>query len=192
MMKRRLILLFFCCLLVVGLLSGCSPEQAGKIPPVTNGATVPPQKPVVPVKPPVVETVPVKVYFGTHNARYLVAEVYQLKPGPQLMQQALETMANGPRSSDLVAVIPKATKVKSVVVRDRMAIVDFSSELVKRGFGGSATEILAVAAIVNTLTEFPEVERVQILVEGKKVDTLFGHIDVYDPLSRSPGIIKNK
>ena len=192
MMKRRLILLFFCCLFVVGLLTGCSPEQTGKIPPATNEAAVPPQKTVVPVKPPVVETVPVKVYFGTHNGRYLVAEVYPMKPGPQLMQQALETMANGPRSSDLVAVIPKATKVKSVVVRDRMAIVDFSSELVKRGFGGSATEILAVAAIVNTLTEFPEVERVQILVEGKKVDTLFGHIDVYDPLSRSPGIIKNK
>ena len=191
-MKRRLILTFFCCLLVVGLLAGCSPEQAGKVTPTTNGATVPPIKPPTPAKPAVVETVPVKVYFGTHNARYLVAEVYQLKPGPQLMQQALETMANGPRSSDLVAVIPKATRVRSLVVRDRMAIVDFSSELVKRGFGGSATEILAVAAIVNTLTEFPEVERVQILVDGKKVDTLFGHIDVYDPLSRSPGIIKNK
>ena len=192
MMKRELICTIFACLLAVGLLAGCSPEQAGKIPPTTNGVAVPPVKPVTPVKPAVVETVPVKVYFGTHNARYLVAEVYQLKPGPQLMQQALETMANGPRSSDLVAVIPKATKVKSVVVRDRMATVDVSSELVKRGFGGSATEILAVAAIVNTLTEFPEVERVQILVDGKKVDTLFGHIDVYDPLSRSPGIIKNK
>ena len=134
----------------------------------------------------------VKVYFGTHDARYLVAEVHQVKAGPQVMQKALEKLVAGPRSTDLVAVVPKATKVKSVVVRDRMAVVDFSEELVKRGFGGSATEILAVAAIVNTLTEFPDVERVQILVEGKKVSTLFGHIDVYDPLSRSPGIIKNK
>ena len=192
MMNRQLIFLFLCSLLVVGLVTGCSPEQAGKPLPVTNGAATSPQKPVVPTKPPVAETVPVKVYFGTHNGRYLVAEVSQLKPGPQLMQQALEILANGPRGNELVAVIPKATKVKSVVVRDRMAIVDFSAELVKRGFGGSATEILAVAAIVNTLTEFPDVERVQILVEGKRVDTLFGHIDVYDPLSRSPGIIKNK
>ena len=192
MRNRRLVCLSICCLLLVTLLSGCSPEQAGKTAPVTNGMAAQPPKPVAPTKPPVAETVPVKVYFGTHNGRYLVAEVYQFKPGPQLMHQALETMANGPRSSELVAVIPKATKVKSVVVRDRMAIVDFSAELVKRGFGGSATEILAVAAIVNTLTEFPDVERVQILVEGKRVDTLFGHIDVYDPLSRSPSIIKNK
>ena len=51
-------------------------------------------------------------------------------------------------------------------------------------------EILTVGAIVNTLTEFPDVEKVQILVEGKKVSTLFGHLDVSDPLSRSPGIIK--
>lgn len=191
-MKRQVIYAILGCLLMVGLLAGCSPEQAGKIPPAVNGAAVTPQKPVTTVKPVIAETVPVKVYFGTHNARYLVAEIHQLKPGPQLMQQAVETLAKGPRSSDLVAVLPKATKVKSLVVRDRMAIVDFSAELVKRGFGGSATEILAVAAIVNTLTEFPEVERVQILVEGKKTDTLFGHLDVYDPLSRSPGIIKNK
>jgi spore germination protein GerM len=191
-MKRQVIYAILGCLFTVGLLTGCSPEQAGKMPPTNNGTAVTPQKPVTTVKPVTAETVPVKVYFGTHNARYLVAEIHQLKPGPQLMQQAVEALAKGPRSSDLVAVLPKATKVKCLVVRDRMAIVDFSSELVKRGFGGSATEILAVAAIVNTLTEFPEVERVQILVDGKKADTLFGHIDVYDPLSRSPGIIKNK
>jgi spore germination protein GerM len=190
MMTRRMYTILLCTL-VIFLITGCSPDLGGKTPPVNNGA-VSGQKPVEPPKVPATETVPIKVYFGTHDARYLVAEVHQVKAGPQLMQQALEKLAAGPRSTDLVSVIPKATKVKSVVVRDRMAVVDFSEELVKRGFGGSATEILAVAAIVNTLTEFPEVERVQILVEGKKVSTLFGHIDVYDPLSRSPAIIKNK
>lgn len=49
-----------------------------------------------------------------------------------------------------------------------------------------------MGAVVNTLTEFPGVEQVQILVEGKRVDTLYGHLDVYDPMSRSPGIIKGK
>lgn len=190
MMTRRMYSLLVCVLLLF-FVTGCSPDVGGKTPPVNNGAASE-QKPVEPPKVPANEMVSVKVYFGTHDARYLVAEIHQVKAGPQVMQKALEKLVTGPRSTDLVAVVPKATKVKSVVVRDRMAVVDFSEELVKRGFGGSATEILAVAAIVNTLTEFPDVERVQILVEGKKVSTLFGHIDVYDPLSRSPGIIKNK
>lgn len=191
-MKCRSLYWILSCLLALFLLTGCSPELIGKNPAANNGAGTA-QKPVVPTKPALpVETVAVKVYYGTHDARYLVAETHQLKPGPLLMQQAMEALAVGPRSKDLVAVIPKATRIKSVVIRERTAFVDFSNELVNRGFGGSATEILAVAAIVNTLTEFLEVERVQILVEGKKVDTLFGHVDVYDPLSRSPAIIKSK
>jgi len=49
-----------------------------------------------------------------------------------------------------------------------------------------------VGAIVNTLTEFAAVERVQILVDGEKVNTLFGHVDVTEPLGRSAAIIKEK
>ena len=49
-----------------------------------------------------------------------------------------------------------------------------------------------MGAIVNTLTEFAAVERVQILVEGKKVNTLFGHVDISEPLGRSVAIIKEK
>ena len=47
-----------------------------------------------------------------------------------------------------------------------------------------------VAAVVNTLTEFPEITQVQFMVEGKKVDTLTGHMDVGEPLGRSEQIIK--
>jgi spore germination protein GerM len=47
-----------------------------------------------------------------------------------------------------------------------------------------------VAAVVNTLTEFPDIHKVQILVEGKTVETLSGHMSVGQPLSRSEGIIK--
>ena len=173
------------------LLAGCAADFAGKTPgSSTNGTSV--QKPAEPAKPQPGDKVAVKVYFGTHNAKYIAAEVHQLKNDAFLMQRAMEILVAGPKSTELVAVVPKATKVKSVVVKDKTAFVDFSAEIAKRGFAGSSTEILAVGAIVNTLTEFPEVEQVQILVEGKKVDTLFGHLDVYDPLSRSPGIIKDK
>ena len=40
-------------------------------------------------------------------------------------------------------------------------------------------------AITNTLTEFPEIKRVQILIEGKKVTSISGHMDLEDPLIRN-------
>ena len=191
MMKRRGLFMILMAVLMTQLLTGCVPDSGNATTGSPAGATTG-QKPVEQAKPVQGDLVPVKVYFGTHDAKYVVAEVHMLKNDAQLMQRAMETLAAGPKGTDLVSVIPKASKVRSVVVKDKTAFVDFSEEIAKRGFGGSATEILAVGAIVNTLTEFPDVERVQILVEGKKVSTLFGHLDVYDPLSRSPAIIKNK
>jgi germination protein M len=188
MMKRRWLDVMMVCVLAILLLSGCTASDPNNKIQSGNGTEQVP-KLTDPVKI-TEETIPVKVYFGTHDARYVVAEVRMLKKDAQLMQHAMEALVAGPKHPELVAVVPAASKVKSVVVRDRTAYVDFSGELVTRGFGGSSKEILAVGAIVNTLTEFPDVERVQILVEGKKVSTLFGHLDVSDPLSRSPGIIK--
>ena len=143
-------------------------------------------------EPAVVEQVPVKVYFGTHDAENLVAEIHKVKKMDPLMQRSMEILIGGPKNPELVAVVPPTAKVKSVAVKDRIVYVDFSEEMVTQRFGGSSREILAVAAIVNTLTEFPEVEGVQILVDGKKVATLFGHMDITEPLGRSPSIIKDK
>jgi hypothetical protein len=42
-----------------------------------------------------------------------------------------------------------------------------------------------VYALVNALTvNLPEVEAVQILVDGKEVDTLAGHLDLREPLHK--------
>lgn len=181
-------------MLAILLLSGCNAVPSGgspSSPPAVDAAPTQP-KPVGQTHVPVVENIPIKVYFASHDARYVVAETHMVKKDALVLRHAMEVLVAGPKNSSLLPVVPPGTKVKSVQVTDRTGFVDFSSEMIKKGFGGSSMEILTVGSIVNTLTEFPEVERVQILVEGKKVSTLFGHLDVSDPLSRSPGIIKNK
>ncbi len=75
-------------------------------------------------------------------------------------------------------------------IKDKIAYVDFNDKLIKNNTGGSASEILLVAAIINTLTEFKEIQKVQIMVDGKKIDTISGHLDIGEPLSRSEKIIK--
>lgn len=45
------------------------------------------------------------------------------------MKRAMEALAAGPGNSSLMAVIPKATKVRSVVLKEKTAFVDFSAEI---------------------------------------------------------------
>lgn len=61
------------------------------------------------------------------------------------------------------------------------AVVDLSGAVTAGS--GTSTEALRVYGLVDTLAvNFPEVRSVQILVEGRQVETLLGHLDVSAPL----------
>lgn len=98
-------------------------------------------------------------------------------------KRILEELADGPKDRDLVRTIPKDTEVRSVVFDDAGgAFVDFSRELVANHPGGSTGELLTIRSIVRTLSaNFPDVESVRVLVEGKEIETIAGHIDASMP-----------
>lgn len=49
---------------------------------------------------------------------------------------------------------------------------------------GSSGEAMALDALKKTFFQFPEVERIVILEDGKKVESLMGHMEVLEPLTR--------
>ena len=66
------------------------------------------------------------------------------------------------------------------------AFVDLSVEARTKHTGGALDELFTVYAIVNALTtNLPAVTRVQILIDGKEVDTLAGHVDLRHPLQKN-------
>jgi spore germination protein GerM len=87
----------------------------------------------------------------------------------------------------LVSAIPPNTKLRAVFMTERGdAFVDLSGEVSSRHSGGSLDEIFTVYTIVDALTvNLPAIKRVQILVDGKEVDTLAGHVDLRHPLAKS-------
>ena len=87
----------------------------------------------------------------------------------------------------LVSAIPSDTKLRDVFITERGdAFVDLSGELSGKHSGGSLDEIFTVYTIVDALTvNLPAIRRVQILVDGKEVDTLAGHVDLRHPLAKS-------
>ena len=70
------------------------------------------------------------------------------------------------------------------------ATVDFTGDLRKDFVGGSTGETMLVGSVVDTLTEFPEVKKVQILIDGKKVESLSGHMDLSQPMGRMADLLK--
>ena len=51
--------------------------------------------------------------------------------------------------------------------------------------GGALDELFTVYTIVNVLTvNLPAIQRVQILIDGKEVDTLAGHVDLRQSLQK--------
>lgn len=67
---------------------------------------------------------------------------------------------------------PKGTKVNKVTVKDKVATVDFSREFQTRR--GDHDTLLMLYAVVDTLTEFPEIQCVKFTVKGKPVTVLGG------------------
>jgi germination protein M len=98
-------------------------------------------------------------------------------------QRIMEELAAGPETDDADSTIPPGTRVNSVFFDGTGgAFVDFSKELTENHPGGSAGELFTIRSIVQTLAlNFPDVERVSILVDGREIETIAGHIDASEP-----------
>ena len=143
------------------------------------------------ISPVIQETMQVTIYHGTNDAMYLSPEIHVVPKNDHPAQTAIELLVAGTKNTALASVIPPGTKLKKLWIKDHIAYVSFNDQLIKKSTGGSTSEILLVSAIVNTLTLFPNIQKVQILVDGEKIDTISGHMDTREPLSRLEKMIKN-
>jgi len=131
----------------------------------------------------------VKLYFSTSDAMYLDTEDRTVK-GRNIYLETVNALIKGPITSDLVKTIPDDVEVLNISKNNDTIQVDFSEEIITNHWGGSSGEILTVYSIVNTLTQFEGIKRVEILVEGKEVETLVGHMDLSVPIESNQDIIK--
>lgn len=131
-----------------------------------------------------------KVYFSDANAEYLIPEMRTVEAGKSPAVGIIEELIKGPTRSDLTKTIPEGTKLISLEINNGVAYVNFSREFKENHWGGSAGETMTLYSVIDSLTELPEIKRVQFLIEGNKTDTLAGHYDILNPMERDPFIIK--
>jgi spore germination protein GerM len=104
-------------------------------------------------------------------------------------EQAREIVAAqvGAVAEPLVSAVPAGTTLRALFITEKgEAFVDLSRDVAAAHPGGTANELLTVYTIVNAVTaNLPAVTAVQLLVDGKEVDTLAGHVDLRRPLARN-------
>ncbi len=184
-MKSMLALVMLCTLLFV---SGCEKDNASKdgAAPASEKATVTEKKDAEKKDSAAkaAEKINIKVYYPDDNGMKLIAETRTIETKGDKYKAAVESLLSGAKAKGAITIIPKKAKIKSVEVKNGIATADFNDDLIKNFTGGSTGEEMLVGSIVNTLTEFPEVKSVQILLDGKKIDSLGGHLDTSAPLKR--------
>jgi hypothetical protein len=112
-------------------------------------------------------------------------------PGAQA-QALVEAQLAAEPPAPLARAVPAGATVRGVYVTGRDdAYVDLDGAFVKGLGGGSHRELLAAYAIVSVVTtNLTPITRVQILIDGREVETLTGHVDLREPLRKNETLIR--
>ena len=136
------------------------------------------------------------LYYISEDGLSLVGVQREVPFGEPIDEQARRILEAqlGRAPTPLSSAIPEATALRSLFLSEKgHAFVDLSGDARARHTGGALDELFTIYAIVNALTvNLPAIDRVQILVDGKEVDTLAGHVDLRHPLQKNLKWVKTE
>lgn len=133
--------------------------------------------------------VEINLYFADANIMNLEKEKRVFKNDENLARNVALSVIEGPRSSNIYALIPADTEIISINVKDGLCTVDLNDEFTNFT-GGTSMENLAVHSLVNSLCEIEEVNKVKINVEGNTTAMFGGHFSLEDAFSADMSLVK--
>lgn len=101
----------------------------------------------------------------------------------------LEQMIVGPVLKDMQAVIPEGTVLNKVTVKDGICYVDFNEKFMEKR--EEITSEAALYSIVNTLTELPNIYKVQFLINGA-TKKMYQNVNFSSPFERNLEIVEGE
>ncbi|MBI5178942.1 MAG: GerMN domain-containing protein [Nitrospinae bacterium] len=100
------------------------------------------------------------------------------------VKAVFDRLAEG--SQTLGAVLPKTAKLETVLIgEDKTVYLSFNEAFLADFPGGITQEILTASAICQTVFANFDFPAMQLLVKGKELKTLAGHVDVESPINRA-------
>ena len=127
----------------------------------------------------------VHLYFVARETFFLKAEkraVYPSEDPAAFGRVIIEALLEGSREGRVQA-IPEGTTLRAIYIsRDGIAYVDLSEAISENHPGGVESEMMTIYSIVNSLVlNVSKINAVKLLIGGREVETLAGHIDLRLP-----------
>jgi spore germination protein GerM len=128
------------------------------------------------------------LFYVTEDGRRLtrVEQEVPFADSPVEQARAIVHAQLMPVSEPLVSAIPPGTTLRALFLAGSEAYVDLSPEFTAAHPGGSMNELLTIYTLVEVLTvNLPAITSVQLLVDGRELDTLAGHVNLRQPLVKN-------
>ena len=141
-------------------LAGCSPDSGSKPASNASALSASANSSSVPAK----ESSTLVFYRPTDDALHILPVFIKVKAEDHTAKNAVEEMIRYDRKAKY-PFIPADTHLKDLSIQDGTAIANFTDEV--NQIKGGTSESLFIAMTVDTLTEFPNIKRVEFRAEGK-------------------------
>lgn len=136
----------------------------------------------------------IRVYYPLKDR--LVMEERRVRRQPSTAAMAgsvIEEFLKGP-SIEQDSLVPEGVRLLSTFVgKDGILYVDLSDEM-RRNFQGDAyAELLLLKGLYESvISNIAGIEDIKVLIEGKEIESLGGHISILYPLKNTVTLIMNK
>ncbi len=134
-----------------------------------------------------------EIYFSDTQERFLIAEkrfMFKEEDPAQQAKEIVKALLDGSKTGH-VNTFPVNVALRDVKVdKDGVAHVSFSADLTKRHPGGSTSEMATIYSLTNTLAaNVPAIKAVKILLEGKELPSIKGHISTLTAFVPDPDLL---
>ena len=171
------------------LLASCTGSSAPGVTAPTPSPTVSSPAPSATASPLPTASTAAALYYLRDSGRgpRLYREFHRIPvTGGAVHDAVMAMLTRAPADADYTSLWPAGTVVLDVRTEGSTAYVDLSDRA-RGGSSGAAGEAASLQQLVHTVTGADNaVTKVQLLVEGKQVPTLWGHVDTTGPISRAP------
>lgn len=126
------------------------------------------------------------ILFYQDNSGYLVPIMRRIKWEEGIARAALTKLIDSPEQQleilgmGLKPLLPANTQIHGISIEDGLAKVDFSSAAME--YPDVVAESNMVQGVVMTLVEFPTIDKVQFMFDGKIVESLKHGTEVGNPI----------
>lgn len=126
----------------------------------------------------------VSLYFTDKTKEHLVKEEREIEVSQIQTREksVVEQLIIGAKEEGHISTLPSDIKIRNVTTtKEGICYVDLSNDSINKIINGNVNEQIAVYSIVNSIVSLYNVEKVQFLIEGEKIEETMGDLDYTKP-----------